>query len=96
MAGTVSIRVFGAASEAVRSKLGGLGVAGRITVSNDAGAVTARVFPRDRGVNGELARMIAEVATREGWKFDDLRTEEGRLDDVFRGITRPDTTQNAG
>ena len=63
--------------------------------STDAGTVTARVFPRDRSVNGDLARTVAEVATREGWRFDELKTEEGRLDDVFRGITRPDTTQNA-
>ena len=26
-----------------------------------------------------------------GWQVEDLRTEEGRLDEVFRSITLPDT-----
>ncbi|HAB19724.1 MAG TPA: ABC transporter ATP-binding protein [Verrucomicrobiales bacterium] len=95
LAGTVSLRVHGAASDVVRSRLGSLGVAGKVTVSNDAGVIVARVFPRDKTVNGELARAVAEMAAREGWRFDDLRTEEGRLDDVFRNITRPDTTARA-
>ena len=95
LAGTVSLRVHGAASDVVRSRLGSLGVAGKVTVSNDAGVIVARVFPRDKTVNGELAKAVAEMAAREGWRFDDLRTEEGRLDDVFRNITRPDTTARA-
>jgi hypothetical protein len=28
---------------------------------------------------------------REHWKLIELRTEEGRLDEVFRRITQPDT-----
>ncbi|HRI12095.1 MAG TPA: ATP-binding cassette domain-containing protein, partial [Verrucomicrobiota bacterium] len=74
LAGTVSLRVHGAASDVVRSRLGSLGVAGKVTVSNDAGVIVARVFPRDKTVNGELAKAVAEMAAREGWRFDDLRT----------------------
>ena len=43
--------------------------------------------------NGELARGIYETAAREGWKIEELHTEEGRLDEVFRSITMPDTVQ---
>jgi hypothetical protein len=31
----------------------------------------------------------------ERWTIEQLRTEEGRLDDVFRALTRPDTAQGA-
>ena len=90
-AGSVTLRVFGTAAETVKSRLGSLMVAGRVSVSTASNAVTARIFPRDRNVNGELARAVAELGTKEGWKFDELHTEEGRLDDVFRAITLPDT-----
>lgn len=93
LAGSVSLRVQGTAAEAIRAKLNSLPTAGRITVSGESGSVVARVYPRDKTVNGDLARSLAEVATREGWRFDELRTEEGRLDDVFRSITRPETTK---
>lgn len=95
LSGSVSIRVQGTAAETVRSRLGALGVAGKVTLGEDSGSVLARVFPRDRSIHGDLARAIAELAGREGWKFDELRTEEGRLDDVFRSITQPDTSRTA-
>jgi ABC-2 type transport system ATP-binding protein len=30
-----------------------------------------------------------------GWKIEELRTEEGRLDEVFRSITLPDTVNGS-
>ena len=30
------------------------------------------------------------------WVFDELKTTEGRMDEVFRSITIPDTVQEAG
>jgi len=30
---------------------------------------------------------------KEGWKIEELHTEEGRLDEVFRTITLPDTAK---
>ncbi len=35
----------------------------------------------------------SEWPDREGWKLDELRTEEGQLDEVFRRITLPDTVR---
>ena len=93
LAGSVSLRVLGTAAETVRARLHALPAAGRVTVSGDSGLVTARVFPREKMLHGDLARSLAELANREGWKFDELRTEEGRLDDVFRNITRPETVK---
>ena len=92
-AGSVTLRVQGTAAETVKARLGSLMVAGRVSVSTANNGVTARVFPRDRNVNGELAKAVAELTTKEGWRFDELHTEEGRLDDVFRTITLPDTVK---
>jgi len=52
-----------------------------------------RVFPADKSAAGELAREVAALATREGWRLEALRTEEGQLDEVFRRITLPDTVK---
>lgn len=95
LAGSVSLRVQGTGAEAVRDRLAGLGVAGKVTVSSEAGSVLARVLPRDRTISGDLARAVAELAGREGWRFDELGTEEGRLDEVFRTITQPDSGRPA-
>jgi ABC-2 type transport system ATP-binding protein len=92
-AGSVSLRVHGIAAETLRSRLNALSVAGKVSVQGSAESVTARIFPRDRSVNGELARAVADAAVKEGWKFDELHTEEGRLDDVFRSITLPDSVK---
>lgn len=95
LAGSVFLRVHGSPSEDIRSRLSSLSIAGKVTVANDNGAVVARVFPRDKTANGDLARLVGELATREGWRFDELRIEEGRLDDVFRTITQSDTSRRA-
>ena len=50
--------------------------------------VTVTVFPRQAGV-GDLTREI--LTATNGWQVEELRTEEGRLDEVFRSLTLPDT-----
>ena len=57
--------------------------------------VWARVYPSDKTRHLELARAVAEAVTQAGWKFEELHTEEGRLDEVFRRITLPDTLAGA-
>ena len=51
------------------------------------------VQPRERD-KPALAAAVSQLAARENWKLLDLHAEEGRLDDVFRSITLPDTTKN--
>lgn len=46
-----------------------------------------------RGRNGDLGTAIYDLAVSERWKIADLHAEEGRLDDVFRSITQPDTKE---
>jgi ABC-type multidrug transport system, ATPase component len=46
-----------------------------------------------KGRNGDLGTAIYDLAVSERWKIADLHAEEGRLDDVFRSITQPDTKE---
>jgi ABC-2 type transport system ATP-binding protein len=88
-AGAVTLRVSGINGSALNQKLSQLPVVKRTTVlSEDATSVTVRVFPKSN-VNGALASNIADAA--QGWRIEELHTEEGRLDEVFRSITMPDT-----
>lgn len=49
-----------------------------------------RVVPNRKVKVGDLAREISDLVAAKGWKVDELHREEGRLDEVFRGITRSD------
>ena len=55
------------------------------------GKVWARVYPKAENRNGELARHV--LAAANGWQVEELHTEEGKLDEVFRSITLPDTAK---
>jgi ABC-2 type transport system ATP-binding protein len=94
-AGAVVIRVAGVDPVVVVQKLGQMEHTRKAVMLQEAGSQGAmvRVFPHKTARNGGLARGVAELALREGWKLEELHTEEGRLDEVFRGITRPDTVQ---
>jgi ABC-2 type transport system ATP-binding protein len=90
-AGAVTVRVSGINGAALNQKLMQIPSVKRMAIlKEDANAVTARVYP-NATVNGHLARSIAEAA--QGWKIEELHTEEGRLDEVFRSITMPDTAK---
>ena len=44
-------------------------------------------------VNGELNSHIADLAHQEQWRIIELYTQKGKLDEVFRNITLPDTSK---
>ena len=88
-AGAVTLRVCGIAAAALSQRLAQLAAVKRVTIfEGRKPGVTARVFPKGNG-NGALASSIADAA--QGWRIEELHTEEGRLDEVFRSITMPDT-----
>jgi ABC-2 type transport system ATP-binding protein len=87
-AGAVTLRVQGVAANAVQEKLSRLRAAKKVTTAAGGNRVTVTVFPRTAG-DGDLTREVIEATN--GWQVDGLRTEEGRLDEVFRSITMPDT-----
>jgi len=94
IAGAVTVRLPGVAGALASQKLGQVSGARRaMVVREEAAGATVRVFPQPRTENGALARAVHEAATKEGWKVEELHTEEGRLDEVFRSITLPETMQ---
>ena len=97
VAGAVTVRVGGVNAPALGQKLSQLSSARKTSVlKDDPSCVTARVYPQPNCRNGELARGIYETSAREGWKIEELHTEEGRLDEVFRSITMSDTAPEEG
>lgn len=93
-AGTVVLRVSGANADVVKTKLAALDSAKKVSLAGSTDQeVVARVQPKTAGRNHDFARAIGDMAKREGWAVVELHLEEGRLDDVFRSITLPDTVK---
>jgi ABC-2 type transport system ATP-binding protein len=90
-AGTVRVR-FAQPEPTITQKLSQLEMIGRVVTLSEE-PLTLRVFRKDHAGAGEVARAVGELAARERWQLEELHAEEGRLDDVFRSITLPDTTQ---
>ncbi|MFL6540664.1 MAG: ABC transporter ATP-binding protein [Chthoniobacterales bacterium] len=88
-AGAVTLRLLDGNSPLVRQKLDALPAVQRTMVVSDS-PLTVRALARKNGTRGDLARAISEVALRERWRVEELHTEEGRLDEVFRSITQPE------
>jgi ABC-2 type transport system ATP-binding protein len=89
-AGVVTLRLVDGSVASVKGKLDSLNAVERSVVVSESPLVV-RAFPRDRVASDDLARAVGEIALKERWPILELRAEEGRLDDVFRSITLPDT-----
>jgi ABC-2 type transport system ATP-binding protein len=93
-AGAVLVRASGITAAVLAAKINVLPSARKTVPATDRGSgEIVRVFPHPSARNGALARDVAEMAAREGWKLEELHTEEGRLDEVFRSITQPETSR---
>ena len=91
-AGAVTVRLLDGSASLVTERLSQVPAVGRCVVLAES-PVTVRAYLKKNGERGELARAISEIALTERWKIEELHTEEGRLDEVFRNITRPETKQ---
>jgi ABC-2 type transport system ATP-binding protein len=90
-AGAVHVRASGVPGGTLFERLSQVPGAARVEILAEANdVVEARVYPHKDAV-AVLTRSVAEAAAREGWQLDEIHTEEGRLDEVFRTITLPDT-----
>jgi ABC-2 type transport system ATP-binding protein len=93
-AGAVTARFGGVANGVLKQKLSLLPSAKKVVVLEEKPAgVTARIYPKDAAK--DLAANISSLCYAEKWTLDELHTEEGRLDEVFRSITMPDTAAAA-
>lgn len=94
IAGAVRLGVRGVAADALTAKLTGLQAVTKTEIlAQEDARVTARVYPDRTRADGGFAGAVAELVRREGWTVEELHTEEGRLDEVFRAITLPDTVK---
>jgi ABC-2 type transport system ATP-binding protein len=94
VAGAVRLRVVGVPTLTITQRLALLPTVRKSTVLREEAATSAiRIFPQPNCRNGDLARSVSEVVIKEAWKIEELHTEEGRLDEVFRSITLSDTMQ---
>ncbi|MFM8458153.1 MAG: ATP-binding cassette domain-containing protein, partial [Chthoniobacterales bacterium] len=89
-AGTVVLRAADRGGAALRPFLEKLEGCSAVEVLEEQPAVL-RLSPKDASTASALAARAHELAAREKWKLVELRIEEGRLDDVFRSITLPDS-----
>jgi ABC-2 type transport system ATP-binding protein len=87
-AGAVTLRVHGLSANEVQGKLNQLRGAKKVAAKTDGDRVSVTVFPRSAG-DGDLTREV--ITATNGWQISELRTEEGRLDEVFHNITMPET-----
>ena len=87
-AGAVTLRVNGASADVARERLSRIPAAGKVTAEPVGTRLAVTVFPRTPG-QGDLTREVLEAT--QGWQVEEMRTEEGRLDEVFRQLTLPDT-----
>jgi ABC-2 type transport system ATP-binding protein len=94
VAGAFTVRVAGVGGGAVRDKLGALPTVKRcVVVKEDTAAVCVRAYPRGGGADGDLGASVYDLAVREHWRLLEMKPEDGRLDEVFRNITMPDTAR---
>jgi ABC-2 type transport system ATP-binding protein len=96
-AGAVLMTLRGPQADAVEQAFARLpGVARAEIVSADGGKVAVRAYPDGSPLDSAFAAHVArEVMSRWSWTIEELHTEQGRLDDVFRAITRSDTVRDA-
>jgi ABC-2 type transport system ATP-binding protein len=85
----VAITVERDMAEAVRAALGTLPRVGKVeTVAHDGHAVRIRAIPK---AGETIAADVAGLVKDKALKVEELVVERGRLDEVFRQITSPDT-----
>lgn len=95
-AGAVWFRLVGAPAATVRERVQSLPTVRKVAlVQDDPAGLEGRAYPKSQLRDGELESSLYELAVREHWKLAGLKTEEGRLDEVFRSITLPDDARTA-
>lgn len=92
-AGAVVIQLRDADAGAVKERLGQISAVDKVLVLADNGAVTLRITAVHPKHREGLAASVAEAAHQAGWRIEELRTEEGKLDEVFRSITKSETAR---
>lgn len=92
-AGSLHVVVRGAAAAMIKDELAKVSGVQRVdTLEVLESGLAARVLPGKSKQPSDVAAEIAAAVAAQNWKLQDLHLEEGKLDEVFRSITRSDTT----
>jgi ABC-2 type transport system ATP-binding protein len=98
VAGSLVIGIRAVAWKAAQSEFVTLRCLERSELISDADSVlSVRLFPKGSGettgTTGSAALLpeFLDLAHRQRWEIQHVSVDEGRLDDVFRSITMPDT-----
>ncbi len=65
----------------------------KVDIERDAASPTLRIHPDSKDNLALLAAKVAGMATERGIVLSELRTDSGRLDEVFRKVTLNDDTE---
>src|ERR1700730_14581919 len=91
LAGTIVVSLRGVTWQALEPHLAKLRSLAKSELINESDSqVSARLQS-----NGELLPEFLELAHQRRWQVERLNIDEGRLDDVFRSITLPDTKRES-
>jgi ABC-2 type transport system ATP-binding protein len=86
-AGNIVVTVNGAEKQSLVSQLESLATVSQCELlSAGDNQVMLRLTPK-----GQVLPELVALAGRSSWKVENIQIDEGRLDDVFRAITLPDT-----
>ena len=89
-AGAITVRINGMAGSGIRQELESLGgVASVLETSASETAFAGQVLPSKSGAG--LSESIFNLCKDRGLVLEEMRVEEGRLDEVFRQLTVADT-----
>ena len=89
---SVRVSLRGAPGAVVRAeveRVGGLHQIEGATAREDG--FSARLLAAKGRAPADIAREVSALASAQKWVIEELHQEEGRLDEVFRSITRSDT-----
>ncbi|MBV8377061.1 MAG: ATP-binding cassette domain-containing protein [Verrucomicrobia bacterium] len=87
LAGTIVVSLSGIGWQSVQPDLSTLSFLDKSELISESDSKTMfRLQPK-----GDLLPEVLTLAQKRKWRIDHLNVEEGRLDDVFRAITLPET-----
>jgi ABC-2 type transport system ATP-binding protein len=91
LAGTIVVGLRGVTWALVQPELAKLRFLAKSELLEETGSqLSARLQPK-----GALLPEFLETAQQRRWQVDHISVDEGRLDDVFRAITMPDTKRES-
>lgn len=94
IAGAVHLQTTGIAGAALLTPLNdAAGVLRAELIAEVNGRIEARAYPDKSRPGINLTRAVSALAAQQHWQIDEIHTESGRLDEVLRAITLPDTVK---